>query len=54
MLPIALLLIFFKQYIVRKLTAPETVPWDEVADSDLEDDDDEDKDKVTFLSFAAS
>lgn len=46
MIPIAVLLIFVKQYIVRKITGPETVPWDEVADSDLDDEDDDDKDKV--------
>lgn len=45
MVPIAGLLIFLKQFIVRKLTGPETVPWDEIADSDLDDEDEEDKDK---------
>lgn len=45
MIPLAGLLIFMKQYLVRKLTGPETVPWDEIADSDLDDEDEEDKDK---------
>lgn len=47
MLPIVGLLVFFKQYVVKMLAGPQTVPWDEIADSDLEDDElDDDKDKV--------
>lgn len=46
MIPIAGLLVFLKQYIVNTLAGPQTVPWDEMADSDLEDDDDDDKEKV--------
>ncbi|XP_044263295.1 multiple C2 and transmembrane domain-containing protein isoform X2 [Tribolium madens] len=45
MLPIAGLLIFFKQYIVRILAGPSSIPWDETADSDIEDDEDDDKEK---------
>lgn len=45
MLPSLGLLVFLKQYAVRKLTGPSTVAWDELADSDGEDEDDEDKDK---------
>lgn len=46
MLPVLGLLLFLKQYIVKLLSGPQTVPWDEIADSDLDDDDEEDKDKV--------
>ncbi|XP_017781614.1 PREDICTED: multiple C2 and transmembrane domain-containing protein 1 [Nicrophorus vespilloides] len=46
MLPVVGLLMFFKQYIVKKVAGPQTVPWDELADSDMEDDDDDDKEKV--------
>ncbi|KAK9707893.1 Plant phosphoribosyltransferase C-terminal [Popillia japonica] len=45
MIPIAGLLIFLKQYIVKQITGPQTVPWDEVADSDLDDDEEDDKEK---------
>ncbi|XP_049818190.1 multiple C2 and transmembrane domain-containing protein-like isoform X3 [Aethina tumida] len=45
MIPIGGLLLFLKQYIVRSLAGPSAVPWDEVADSDLDDEDDEDKEK---------
>lgn len=45
MIPIGGLLVFLKQYVVRKLAGPQTVPWDEIADSDLDDDEEEDKDK---------
>ena len=46
MLPIVGLLIFLKQYIVKALAGPNSIPWDETADSDIEDDEDEDKEKV--------
>lgn len=47
MLPVVGLLVFLKQYVVKMLAGPQTVPWDEIADSDLEDDElDDDKDKV--------
>lgn len=49
MIPIGGLLLFLKQYIVRSLAGPSAVPWDEVADSDLDDEDDEDKEKVISL-----
>ncbi|RZC36102.1 C2 domain containing protein, partial [Asbolus verrucosus] len=45
MLPVAGLLIFLKQYIVGILAGPNAIPWDETADSDIEDDDDDDKEK---------
>lgn len=45
MLPVGGLLIFFKQYIVQALASPNSVPWDEIADSDLDDDDEDDKEK---------
>ncbi|XP_071053382.1 multiple C2 and transmembrane domain-containing protein isoform X3 [Onthophagus taurus] len=45
MIPIAGLLVFLKQYIVKQITGPQTVPWDEVADSDLDEDEDDDKEK---------
>lgn len=46
MLPAVILLIFLKQYIVAILAGPSTVPWDEIAESDLDDDEDDDKEKV--------
>lgn len=48
MVPMLGLLVFLKQFIVRKLAGPQAVPWDEIADSDVEDEDDEDKEKVGF------
>lgn len=45
MVPAAGLLVFLKQYIVKTLTVPTNVSWDETAESDLDDDDDDDKDK---------
>lgn len=45
MLPVGGLLIFLKQYIIRQLAGPNLVPWDEVADSDLEDEDDDQQEK---------
>uniref|UniRef100_A0A6P7FUY8 Multiple C2 and transmembrane domain-containing protein-like n=1 Tax=Diabrotica virgifera virgifera TaxID=50390 RepID=A0A6P7FUY8_DIAVI len=45
MFPILVLLVFLKQYIVRSLSGPLQVPWDESQDSDGEDDDEEDKEK---------
>lgn len=45
MLPVGALLIFLKQYIIRQLAGPNLVPWDEVADSDLEDEDDDQQEK---------
>lgn len=46
MLPGVILLIFLKQYIVAILAGPSTVPWDEIADSDLDEDEEDDKEKV--------
>ncbi|KAL1493655.1 hypothetical protein ABEB36_009354 [Hypothenemus hampei] len=45
MVPVGGLLIFCKQYIIRKLAGPSPVPWDEVAESDLEEEDDDEKEK---------
>lgn len=45
MLPVGALLVFLKQYIIRQLAGPNLVPWDEVADSDLEDEDDDQQEK---------
>ncbi|CAH0552190.1 unnamed protein product [Brassicogethes aeneus] len=45
MLPVGGLLLFLKQYVVRALAGPTAVPWDEVADSDMDDEDDDDKEK---------
>lgn len=45
MVPVFGLLIFLKQYVIRLLASPVAIPWDEMADSDLDDDDDEDKEK---------
>lgn len=45
MIPVMGLLIFLKQYIIRILAGPAPVPWDETADSDLDEDDEEDKEK---------
>ncbi|CAG9762330.1 unnamed protein product [Ceutorhynchus assimilis] len=45
MIPAGGLLIFFKQYIIRSLAGPASVPWDEIADSDLDEEDDDDKEK---------
>lgn len=45
MVPVAGLLIFLKQYIIRTLAGPTTVPWDETVESDLDDDDEEEKEK---------
>lgn len=45
MVPVAGLLIFLKQYIIRALAGPAPVPWDETAESDLDDDDEEEKEK---------
>ncbi|XP_072389196.1 multiple C2 and transmembrane domain-containing protein isoform X2 [Diabrotica undecimpunctata] len=45
MFPILVLLVFLKQYIVRSLSGPLQVPWDESQDSEGEDDDEEDKEK---------
>lgn len=47
MLPAIILLFFLKQYIVAILAGPSTVPWDEIADSDLDDDEEDDKEKVS-------
>lgn len=46
MVPAAGLLIFLKHYIVRMLAGPAMVPWDEVAESDIDDDEEDDKEKV--------
>lgn len=46
MCPVGGLLLFLKTYTVRVLAGPSIVPWDEVADSDLDDEDEEDKEKV--------
>ncbi|XP_023309871.1 multiple C2 and transmembrane domain-containing protein isoform X3 [Anoplophora glabripennis] len=45
MMPVAGLLFFLKQYIIRTLAGPTPVPWDETAESDLDDDDEEEKEK---------
>ncbi|XP_076267814.1 multiple C2 domain and transmembrane region protein isoform X5 [Rhynchophorus ferrugineus] len=45
MMPVGALLIFLKQYIVLSLAGPNSVPWDEIADSDLDEEDDDDKEK---------
>ncbi|XP_060536438.1 multiple C2 and transmembrane domain-containing protein isoform X3 [Cylas formicarius] len=45
MVPVGFLLVFLKQYAVRSLAGPTQVPWDEVADSDIDDEDEEDKEK---------
>ncbi|XP_045470133.1 multiple C2 and transmembrane domain-containing protein isoform X3 [Harmonia axyridis] len=47
MVPIGVLLIFLKQYIVKTLAGPTAIPWDETADSDeMDDDEDEAKDAM--------
>lgn len=46
MLPVGGLLIFSKTYIVRVLAGPSIIPWDEMAESDLDEEDEEDKEKV--------
>ena len=43
MIPIGFLLIFCKQYIVRALAGPAAIPWDEIADSDVDEEDEDDK-----------
>ncbi|XP_066262385.1 multiple C2 and transmembrane domain-containing protein isoform X3 [Euwallacea similis] len=45
MLPVAGLLIFLKQYFIRHLAGPAPVPWDEIADSDVDEEDEDDKEK---------
>lgn len=46
MIPVGTLLIFLKQYIIRTLAGPVSVPWDEIADSDIDEEDEDDKVKV--------
>lgn len=48
MLPAAGLLVFFKLYVVRLLAGPSSVPWDEVVESDLDEEEEDDKEKVGF------
>lgn len=50
MLPVAGLLIFLKQYVVKLLAGPSIVPWDEVAESDIDEDEEDDKEKVVHWS----
>ncbi|XP_030749766.1 multiple C2 and transmembrane domain-containing protein isoform X2 [Sitophilus oryzae] len=45
MVPVGALLLFGKQYIVRTLAGPSSVPWDEIADSDIDEEDEDDKEK---------
>lgn len=49
MIPAACLLVFFKLYIVRVLTGPSSVPWDEVVESDIDEEEDDDKEKVKYV-----
>lgn len=53
MMPAAGLLVFLKLYIVRLLAGPSAVPWDEVVESDIDEEEDDDKEKVRF-SFLPS
>lgn len=46
MLPAAFLLVFLKLYIVRVLAGPSSVPWDEVVESDIDEEEEDDKEKV--------
>ncbi|KAL3286364.1 hypothetical protein HHI36_000871 [Cryptolaemus montrouzieri] len=47
MIPVGILLIFFKQYIVKTLAGPTSIAWEENADSDeLDDDEEEVKDTM--------
>ncbi|XP_050310849.1 multiple C2 and transmembrane domain-containing protein isoform X4 [Anthonomus grandis grandis] len=45
MIPVGLLLIFMKQYVIRSLSAPAPVPWDEIAESDIDEEDEDEKEK---------
>ena len=51
MVPTAGLLIFLKQFLVRQIIGTQTVPWDEIVDSEPEDDEEDDKEKVMFLNI---
>lgn len=46
MFPAAFLLVFLKLYVVRLLAGPSAVPWDEVVESDIDDEEEDDKEKV--------
>ncbi|ENN78073.1 hypothetical protein YQE_05227, partial [Dendroctonus ponderosae] len=45
MLPVGGLLIFLKQYVICQLSGTPQVPWDELADSDIDEEDEDDKEK---------
>ncbi|XP_044745710.1 multiple C2 and transmembrane domain-containing protein-like isoform X2 [Coccinella septempunctata] len=48
MVPVGILLVFLKQYIVKTLAGPTNIPWDETVDSDeMEDDEEEVKDAMS-------
>lgn len=50
MLPAVGLLVFLKLYFIRLLAGPSTVPWDEVVESDIDDEEEDDKEKVGGLN----
>lgn len=49
MIPIAMLVYFMKQYILKSLGGTTSITGEELGDSDLDDDDDDDKDKVMLF-----
>lgn len=50
MIPALGLLVFLKLYFVRILAGPSTVAWDEVVESDIDEEEEDDKEKVCIIS----